>query len=308
MSYWNQLLDKSILFSFGSVGFKRHQKAFKEDNFRSVKEKVICITGGTSGIGLATARELAKRGAVLHLIGRDEEKGKLSVEYLKNECENVEVYFHKLDMGESKKVEEWAINQAPNYIDVLINNAGAMPQKILRNQNDQESIFSSQVTGHFVLTRTLLNEEKMNPESRVIFVSSGGMYLKKLNLEDVHFKKKKYNAYQAYSNAKRSLVILNHLFADRFREEDCRFSAMHPGWVDTPALKSYMPWFYKIMTGQLRNSEQGADTILWLALTDDVYPSGQFWFDRKKAEEHLISWTKETEEEREALWNYCKSQ
>lgn len=80
---------------------------------------------------------------------------------------------------------------------------------------------------------------------------------------------------------------------------------MHPGWVDTPGVAHSMPWFYWLMKNRFRTPEQGADTIAWLALTDESYPSGKFWFDREQAPEYYFGFTKESPQDVEALETYC---
>ena len=82
---------------------------------------------------------------------------------------------------------------------------------------------------------------------------------------------------------------------------------MHPGWSDTPGVRGKsMEWFNSKLEGNLRSGEQGADTILWLAVAEDEQldkDGGQFWFDRAVVRQHMTwAWTKEKEGEREALW------
>ena len=106
----------------------------------------------------------------------------------------------------------------------------------------------------------------------------------------------------AYAQTKRAEVILNELWA--VKHPDITFSAMHPGWADTPAVRSSLPRFYKVTRALLRTAEQGADTILWLAVAPRLSgKSGLFWFDRAPVATHLGRWTKESSEDRERLWH-----
>jgi hypothetical protein len=78
---------------------------------------------------------------------------------------------------------------------------------------------------------------------------------------------------------------------------------MHPGWSATAGVENSLPLFYKVMRPLLRTPEQGADTIAWLAAAQKpAESSGLFWFDREPAPTHLMDATRETQAERDLLW------
>jgi dehydrogenase/reductase SDR family member 12 len=84
------------------------------------------------------------------------------------------------------------------------------------------------------------------------------------------------------------------------------FSCMHPGWADTPAVRSSMPEFYEKMKNRLRTAQQGADTAVWLAISDSAlkHPSGLFFQDRRPASTHLpLAWTRSSGAEEESFMN-----
>ena len=80
--------------------------------------------------------------------------------------------------------------------------------------------------------------------------------------------------------------------------------AMHPGWADTPSVRSSIPRFWQVMRKRLRTPEQGADTIVWLAVAPAL-PSGRFWFDRAPQPTHLLPFTTERPRDRARLWRMC---
>merc|ERR1712065_61501 len=89
---------------------------------------------------------------------------------------------------------------------------------------------------------------------------------------------------------KRAQVYLGHEWAKQYKDDGITFASMHPGWAETPGVARSMPGFAKKMDGKLRTSEQGADTIMWLAAAEDetiAENNGAFWFDRTVAREHL---------------------
>lgn len=305
----DNFLDKSIYFSFDRSGFIRHQRDFNEDDLQyDMRGKFALITGGTSGIGIACARAFAMRGISLFLIGRDRQRGEKCVELIRREYPKVDVQFLALDMSNLDEVCRFANMHPLPPIDILVNNAGGMPLEKKLTEQGLEVIFASQVLGHFLLTSLLIKRGLLHEKARVIFVSSGGMYTQKLDLSDLKWEKHPYNHYQAYANAKRAQVILTELFVKKYPDRGLLFSCMHPGWVDTPGVERDMPWFYWWMRKRLRAVEQGADTIIWLALKKQIYPNGKFWFDRKEAPVHLYSRTQSNQADAERLWKLCEDE
>lgn len=292
----NQLLDLTIIFSFDHSGFKRHCPNPLEKVDLSGKHGIV--TGASSGIGLAVSKALLQQGMHCQLIGRDQAK-------LENEFKSIshaEVY--SLDMSDLNKVYDFALDKVKGPIDLLIHNAGNMPLSLKITKGGYEEMFASQVFAPFILTKTLADLGKLKDNCRIIFVSSGGMYLQKLDLSDLLFEKRSYNKYTGYANAKRAQVILSELFSKKYPQY--LFSSMHPGWVDTPGVRHSMPSFKKLLNKRLRSIEEGADTILWLA-TSDNYQNGKFWFDRKLAKTTLFNFNQTSKQEEELLWKTCQS-
>lgn len=297
-NYIDYLLDLSVVFSFDQSGYKRHcPNPLPKVNFLGSHG---IITGASSGIGLAVAKSLIEQGMSCLLVGRNLDK--LEENFQSALLLNSTSF--SLDMADLKKVYDFANDNVRTSIDVLVHNAGAMPSSLSITKDGYEQVFASQVIGPFILTKALADLGKLKKNSRIIFVSSGGMYLKSLDLSDLLFKNQNYNKYIAYANAKRAQVILAKQFSKKYPEY--LFSSMHPGWVSTPGVRSSMPLFNKLLGNRLRTSEEGADTILWLAARE-VYPNGKFWFDRKEANTTILHLNKSTEEENELLWNYCNS-
>ena len=97
--------------------------------------------------------------------------------------------------------------------------------------------------------------------------------------------------------------MLSELWAERMADSNVTFHCMHPGWADTPGVVTGLPRFHRITKRMLRSPEQGADTVLWLAMCPKVgLTSGLFWFDRKARSTHLTRRSRETESDRAQLW------
>jgi dehydrogenase/reductase SDR family protein 12 len=291
-NWLSQLLDQTLLFSFDRTGFRRHCPTPLKRVALSGKKGII--TGASSGIGLAVAKSLINQGLNAILIGRNREKVEA----------DLKPYFHVLDMGNIKQVYAFAKNEVKSGIDLLIHNAGGMPNTLTLTAEGNEAMFASQVLGPYTLTRALADMGKLNPGCRIIFVSSGGMYAQKLDLSDLTFAKRPYNKYTGYANAKRAQVILGEKLSQKY--PNFCVSTMHPGWVDTPGVEASMPLFRKLINTRLRSPDEGADTVIWLATTSDT-PSGKFWFDRAEAPTTLFNLYDSTDEEKQRLWNLCES-
>ena len=133
------------------------------------------------------------------------------------------------------------------------------------------------------------------------------MYGTRLSLTDPNWTARRFDGVSAYAQTKRMQVVLAEQLAERGAAAGIGVHAMHPGWADTPAVRSSLPRFHRWMRGRLRTPEQGADTVLWLAVRPArEVPSGRFWLDRAPQPTHLAPLTRESAAERAALWAFCE--
>jgi NAD(P)-dependent dehydrogenase (short-subunit alcohol dehydrogenase family) len=217
------------------------------------------------------------------------------------------------DMAEPDAVRAGATSLLARHprIDVLVHNAGALSAHRTTNSCGQETTVASQVLGPFLLTSLLLDRLQTSAPSRVITMSSGGMYASPLRVDDLEMGND-YRGTEQYARAKRAQVTLNEMWAERHGSSGVRFHAVHPGWADTPGVQESLPGFRRVMQPLLRPVEQGADTALWLA-ADDGAPlgtNGGFWHDRRQRSIHRLPMTRrsDTPARRRALWDWCTAQ
>ena len=135
---------------------------------------------------------------------------------------------------------------------------------------------------------------------RIVWVSSGGMYLKKLDIVNL-FNNEKYDKVSTYANVKRGQVTLVEEISKLAEWKDFKITTMHPGWVSSNGLQDSLPVFFDIMKKRLRDLKEGADTILWLLLTKEKIESGRFYFDRKISSPYLTSNFNPSKEKRRLL-------
>jgi dehydrogenase/reductase SDR family protein 12 len=163
-----------------------------------------------------------------------------------------------------------------------------MPEKFLTNDFGVEQQMASQLFGHYYLLKILNESGKLSDGARVIWMSSGGMYLSSLSLDNL-FENHKYDKVQTYANVKRAQVSLLENMREEFKT--LKVIGTHPGWVDTPGVQDAIEGFHKKMDGRLRSPLQGADSILWPLTTIDL-ESGEFYFDHKKVAKKFFFFTK----------------
>ncbi len=164
--------------------------------------------------------------------------------------------------------------------------------------------------GPFLLTRglrpVLRAASGPTTPSRVVLVSSGGMYTTPLRLDDPESRTGTWSGGAAYARTKRMQVVLAELLADDLAGDGVVVHSMHPGWADTPGVASSLPGFHRL-TGPLRRTPaQGADTVVWLqAAAEPGHSTGLFWHDRAPRPTHRLRHGDETPQARAALWAMC---
>jgi NAD(P)-dependent dehydrogenase (short-subunit alcohol dehydrogenase family) len=297
-------LDASIVFSFDRSGFTRHARAFRPTDLAvDLTGRVCLVTGANSGIGRATSLALARRGAELWLLCRDPGRGRQAEAALRRESGNARVHFAPLDVSRLGSVRAFAADFPHERVDVLVHNAGVLPALREETEDGLELTLATNVVGPFELTRRLEPKLRAAGAARVIFVSSGGMYTQRLSVDDACWCARPYDGVRAYAQTKRMQAVLARLLAVRWEGTGIVCHAMHPGWADTPSVRTSLPRFWRATRAILRTPEQAADTVVWLAVASAaVRRSGLFWFDRAPRTPYLLPFTRESEAERQRLW------
>ncbi|XP_064264969.1 dehydrogenase/reductase SDR family member 12 isoform X1 [Passer domesticus] len=290
-------------------GYESASKRFNAADVEvDVAGRSFLVTGANSGIGKATAKEIARRGGTVHLVCRNKERAEVAKEEIVTETGNQNIFLHIVDLSNPKEIWKFAEKfQNEHKLNVLefvlqINNAGCMVNNRELTEDGLEKNFATNTLGTYIMTTALLPLLEKAADARVITVSSGGMLVQKLNISDLQSESGSFDGTMVYAQNKRQQVVLTEQWAKAHR--NIHFSVMHPGWADTPAVRSSMPDFYERMKSSLRTEAQGADTILWLAVSAEAtkLPSGLFFQDRQPVPTHLpLAYTHSPPEDEEKL-------
>ena len=300
----DDLLELSVVGSFTLLGYEARRRLYGWGDVADLHApgRVVAITGATSGLGLATARMLAPTGARLLLLVRDTGKGDAVASELRD-AGGSDVGVVRIDLADQPSVRDAAerLRASEERIDAVVHNAGGLFRERTEAPDGHELTFATMVLGPHLLTRELL--PALGEGSRVIWVASGGMYTQGLDVDELELGPEAYRGALAYARAKRAQVELTRLWAMRLRDRRVSVHAMHPGWVETAGVREGLPGFSRVMGPLLRDPEQGADTIAWLAVADEPGRStGRFWLDRRPRPTEKLPGTRADDAERERLW------
>ncbi len=245
------------------------------DQLPSMTGTTVVITGAGGGIGLVTARELARVGAHVVLGVRNVDKARRAVAGMRGDFE-----FRHLDVADLDSVRAFA-QSYPGDIDVLINNAGVMDIPAARTAQGLDVQTATNYFGPFVLTNLLLPRLT----DRVVTVSSQLHRFGKLNLDDLDWRARKYNGLAVYETSKLAVVLFSLELQRRLTAAGSRVRSIvaHPGIARTGLVTHSPLRFVNRVPFLVQDVEHGALPLMYAATQDVpgnayVGPDGLFSF------------------------------
>lgn len=276
-----------------------------DEAFPEVSGRHVMVTGATGGIGKAVAQRLASNGAIVHAVGRTPSKLEALVEATAGT-----IVPHTADLSSIEAIVRLSDDYIGSGVPLhgLVNNVGIMIHDRTVTDEGYEITYATNLLGQYVLTKKLLPVLEASAPSRIVMVSSGGMYSQPLTVTNLQSSEGEYNGTNAYARTKRAEVVLAEEWSKELAASGVTINSMHPGWVDTAGVRDSLPTFRRITGPFLRSEAQGADTIVWLvAANEAASESGSFFHDRKVRPTHRMNKTKEQLELRERFMDHMAS-
>ena len=213
------------------------QKYWTVDNIPDQTGRVAVITGANSGIGLETARELCRKGALVVMACRSPDKAESAAQDIRASVDGAQLELRTLNLADLSSVKAFAaeVSAAHPRVHLLINNAGVMAIPLARTADGFEMQLGTNHLGHFALTALLLDNLKAAGDARVVNVSSlAHRYCKRIDFEDLNWEKG-YSKTGAYCRSKLANLLFTQELQRRFDASGMKLitSAAHPGWTAT---------------------------------------------------------------------------
>jgi dehydrogenase/reductase SDR family protein 12 len=305
-------LDRLVVPGYSRLGFAARSAGWRDLPAGALGGRTVIVTGANSGLGKATVAGLARLGATVEMVVRDAGRGESARSEILAGQPDADVRLAVCDLSSLADVRRYAaeVRDREPALFGLVHNAGVLPPERSETAEGHELTLATHVLGPFALTRELrpLLRAGASPTapSRVVFVSSGGMYTASMHVDDPEFREGTYSGGAAYARTKRMQVVLAELLADDLACDGIVVHSMHPGWADTPGVAGSMPGFHRLTSRLLRTSAEGADTVVWLlGATEPGHSTGVFWHDRAPRPTHYLPTGGETPRDRAALWTLC---
>ena len=257
--------------------------------------RVSLVTGATSGIGKAAAEELAKLGATVVVVGRNDQKCATTMEQIGRTTGSSSIEYLLADLSSQSEVRRLAQEFEAKYssLDVLINNAGAIMLSRRYSVDNIEMTFALNHLAYFLLTNLLTDRLMASPAARVVNVSSGAHKGAQIDFDDLQGGRR-YNGLRAYGSSKLANLLFTYELARRLKGTSATANALHPGLVATNLLANNgrIGALLKLLLGLKGTSPQkGAQTVVYLAGSPEVTGvTGQYYVGQKAVQSSRASY------------------
>ena len=249
--------------------------------------KTVLVTGGTGGIGLATAAGLAGLGARVGIVGRDAGRARAAAERIRTVAAGSEVDVFTADVSSQREVQRLAETVLAAYprLDVLVNNVGGYWATRHATEDGLERTFAVNHLAPFLLTHLLLDRLRSSAPARVVTVSSGAQAMGRIDFDDLQGERS-YSGQRAYNQSKLANVLFTYELARRLEGSGVTANVLHPGVVRTAFgqedSRGWMRLMLPVVRPFMKTPERGAETSIYLASSPEVEGvSGRYFANSK---------------------------
>jgi NAD(P)-dependent dehydrogenase (short-subunit alcohol dehydrogenase family) len=252
------------------------------------------VTGGSSGLGVETARALAGAGAEVTLAVRDVAAGARVAADLSAATGNQRILVAPLDLADQGSVAAF-VSTWSGPLHMLVNNAGIMATPLLRTAQGWEMQFATNHLGHFALAVGLHGALAAAGDARIVSVSSVGHINSNVDFDDINFDERRYDPWLAYGQSKTANVLFAVEAANRWAADGITANALNPGRITGTNLSRHIgdiataPSSFDPASSDVswKNAEQGAATSVLLAASPLVRGvTGRYFEDCQEAGPH----------------------
>ena len=255
---------------------------------QSMAGKTCMVTGATSGIGKATAMGLAKLGATVVVVGRNENKCKATATWIKNKTKNASVDFLVADLSDQTQIRELAaeFKRRHDRLHVLVNNAGARFMEYRKTRQGFEMTFALNHLAYFLLANLLLDVLRASAPARIINIASGSQ-TSEIDFENLS-EWQSYDGRKAYAQSKLACMLFTLKLSERLAGSGVTVNAVDPGGVASNFNKNngWLYWLRHVVAhlkaGNLITPAVAAETNVYLATSPEVAGITGKYFYRKK--------------------------
>lgn len=269
-------------------------------------QKTIILTGGTSGIGLATLKELATLNQTVIVLSRNTKENHLIVESVIKKSNNNNITFFPTDLASKDEIinSVETIEKKFQQVDVLINNAGYVSSShhLTKDQYEQQLMVN-----HFaplLLSLHLLPLLQKSTQGRIINVTSRAHARGRIWWDDINLIQK-YSGSKSYNQSKLANLMTSYKLAELLKETTITVNSFHPGLVNTSIGNKHHKWYesfaWSIIKQLGANPSSACQDAVYLALDEDVaYKTGGYYHQRKKIKSSKYSYNKKNIDR---IWN-----
>jgi retinol dehydrogenase-14 len=255
----------------------------------TMQGKICLVTGASSGIGKATALELANMGATVVTVCRDANKGQAALTEIKQKSGNSSVALLIADLSSQEAIRRLATEYKSKYrqLHVLINNAGVYYTKRHVTVDGLEAMFAVNYLARFLLTSLLLDIIKSSAPARIINVAGAYHAKGRIDFDDLQGEKN-FDGQRANHQSKLADVLFTYELARRLEGTGVTINCLHPGMVATDLIDKdqdfprFYKYLYKLSRPLMKSPARGAETSLYLASSPEVEGiTGQYFVNKK---------------------------